>query len=409
LPSRGFLRAVCCPPNTECCPTDQSSLFPSFNCCPSSTQACTVQDEKGSCYDLPSNNTGTTIGADALDGAGRCPDGSLPLVIAPNQPFQCTLNRFIPTASTAGGCPASSTCIKDRSGNVNSGVCCRDSGCGNITDCVSCASDTNPVVGGCSWLTQGDLYTPMGKCVSNCANYPGQSCIIGGRSNATAASLCPRTEDNVNGTNFNTGSCGNRRCGMVGTGRSSRINNGTTPTNATYDEALPCCNEFPGDHCCNYLRKLSPNCAFGRIPRGPMCGVPVRGTPATLYNTRPPMSPYNRPPPGYPVPYLPTPMPYGIRQGFYSSPTMFYMRPPAPIMYQQFRPPVYYPPPPPMYRPPVYYPPPPPPYVAPPIDQRPSPYICSCDFKCVEYMDCCDDFKSYCCSNTSNASACSVA
>lgn len=421
LPSPGFLRAVCCPAQTECCPVDQASLFPTYQCCASDKQSCSVNDKKGVCYDLPSNNTGTTIGADSLDGAGRCPDGSLPLTIAPNTPFQCTLNKFLPSTTTQGGCPASSTCIKDRSGNVNSGVCCRDSACGNITSCTECASNKNNVTGGCSWLTQGDLYTPSGKCVSNCANFPGQSCIIGGRTEATAASLCPRTAANVNGTNFNTGSCGNRRCGMVGTGRSSRINNGTAPTNATFTNALPCCDAFPGDYCCNYMRELSSNCAFGRIPQGPMCGVPVRGSPSTFYNTRPQQPYYGGYPGMYPPmpyqPYMPNMMPWGYRQGgFYGGPSVYggvypqmslYNLPPSPIMYNSFRPQVYYAPPPMMYMPPpMYMAPPRPPYVANPIDQKPSPYICSCDFKCVEYMDCCDDFKSFCCSNTSNATAC---
>merc|ERR1712226_1241856 len=256
----------------------------------------------------------------------------------------------------------------------------------------------------------GDLYTPMANV---CPTAP--TTLARAASLADAAMklllVCAPARQTMSTAPTSTLDLAATVAVVVGTGRSSRINNGTTPTNATFTEALPCCNSFPGDYCCNYLRKLSPNCAFGRIPQGPMCGVPVRGTPATLYNTRPPM-PYGgafRPPFGYPVPYMPTPMPYGIRQGFYSSPSMFYMRPPSPMMYQQFRPPVYYPPPPPMYRPPAYYPPPPPPppYIAPPIDQKPSPYICSCDFMCVEYMDCCDDFKSYCCSNTSNASACS--
>lgn len=410
LPSPGFLRAVCCPPNSECCPQDQSSTFPVYNCC-GEDEACTIYDKKGTCSPAPGNNTGTTIDAEQLDGQGRCPDGSLPLIVAPGQPFQCTLNRYIPTSTEASGCPASSHCVKDRSGNVNSGVCCRNSACEDITDCSECVSNRNNITGGCSFLTQGDLYSPYGKCVSNCQNFPAQSCIVGGRTESVANSLCPRTATNPNGTNFNTGTC-NRRCGMVGTGRSSRINNGTWPVGEDLpdNQTLACCRSFPGDYCCNYNKQLSSNCAFGRVPAGPICGVPVRGSPATLYNTRPSYG-YGRPVPYAPyAPYMMPPMYYGGMYRQYSVYGGYGYGMPAPgfgmygpQVYNLYRPPTYYPPPPPMYRPPV---PMPPPYVAPPVDQRPSPFICSCDFQCTTYMDCCDDFKSFCCSNTSNSSAC---
>lgn len=420
LPSPGFLRAVCCPPNSECCPQDQANPFPVYNCC-GQDEACTIYDKKGTCSPAPGNNTGTTIDAEALDGQGRCSDGSVPLVIAPGQPFQCTLNRYLPTSTANSGCPSSAHCVKDRSGNVNSGVCCRNSECNDITDCSECVSNRNNISLGCSWLTQGDLYTPFGKCVSNCQNFPGQSCIIGGRTESVANNLCPRTPTNPNGTNFNTGTC-NRRCGMVGTGRSSRINNGTNPTpdNLPDNQTLACCRSYSGDYCCNYNRQLSSNCAFGRVPGGPICGVPVRGSAQTLYNTRPaynPYGPYGRPPMPY-APYAPymTPRPfyygsagwrqlYGMPYGGYGGlpyGTGFY----GPQAYNPYMPAPFYRPPPMPYRPPMPYPPGPPPYVPPPIDQKPSPFVCSCDFTCTQYMDCCDDFKSFCCSNTSNSSAC---
>lgn len=263
-----------------------------------------------------------------------------------------------------------------------------------------------------------------GSCVSNCQNFPSRSCIIGGRDVETASELCPRTDMNPNGTNFNTGSC-MRRCGMVGTGRSDRINNGTSP-NSTQVDPIPCCVEFEGDYCCNYEGKLQPNCAFGRVVGGPVCGVPIRGTSTNLYtpqnnpNNRPPFYPppfYGPARPYYPPPMQwgpPMSMPYYREMGSDESLPQYAqdtIKAAKQLEERQFvLPPIYLPPrrqnsprPPPPFYPPPYGPRPPPftpqgpPIVPPPSSQRPSLYICSCDDDCRgNYYDCCDDYDSYC-------------
>lgn len=238
-------------------------------------------------------------------------------------------------------------------------------------------------------MTQGDLSSPYGKCVSNCANFPRSSCIIGGRTLVVAQALCPVSSYNVNGTNYNSGGC-TRRCGMVGTGRSSRIVNGDYgPSNETYPSALPCCNTFPGDYCCNYLRMLSPNCAFGRVYGGPSCGVPIRGSEWTFANTGP-GRPYGQ---GPITPYAPTPYYREEKAYMYPYANQFPMNYMAPPLYMRYP-----------SRPPVYRPPVPRPYVASPSDQKPSQFICSCDSGCKQYQDCCSDFQAYCCGNLTNAS-----
>lgn len=307
--------------------------------------------------------------------------------------MRCTLNLFV----NGYRCPPNTECVRDLSGNVNSGVCCAkpaNGGCGKYTNCTSCVQNVDRVQAPCSWLSQGDLSNNNPRCVVTCDNFPGQGCII-----PSDGHMCPTTPDH-NGTNYNTGSC-NRRCGMVGTGRAAGINNNgnrpfVDPTYAANITRIACCNDFPGDYCCNDYGALASHCALGRTPGGPICGVPIRGTPNML---PPPMNPYMPYAPFSPyVPFAPYgppmmgpgPMPYG--------PVPFGPYGPSPYgpyrsssvenqKYQLFYPPA-----------PMFYPPMPPPRPIPdPVNQPPSPYTCSCDPECMsKYDDCCTDYVSLC-------------
>lgn len=232
LPEPWFLEQVCCAASSQCCPEDEKAApYVKYDCCGSDKPFCAIDgDGKGVCgtnattpYNQPSG---------FLDGLGRCPAGEFPLTVAPQQPWKCSTNANIANAD----CPTNHICAKDNSNNANSGVCCRSSGCDTFTNCTGCASAdaVDNKRRGCSWLTQGDLYNPMGRCVETCQNFPSASCIIGGLTASTASDRCPLSPSNPNGTQFNTGSC-ERRCGLIGTGRSSRINNGTNPVIWQYD------------------------------------------------------------------------------------------------------------------------------------------------------------------------------
>merc|ERR1719158_179721 len=153
---------------------------------------------------------------------------------------------------------------------------------------------TQPV---CSWLTQGDRYNIQPRCVTSCRHFPEKSCIVGGVS-PTGTMMCPNNNDNQNGTNYNTGTC-DRRCGMVGTGRSSRINNNGNSFNPlTGHETTECCREYPGDFCCDPWEGLAEHCTPGYVRGGPQCGIPKRGSPNNFFNTHP----YAPPPPSPPPP-----------------------------------------------------------------------------------------------------------
>jgi len=288
----------------------------------------------------------------------------------------------------------------------------------------------------CSWLTQGDHYHTGPRCVQSCRQFPDKSCIVGGVSPA-AISMCPASTTNENGTNYNTGTC-QRRCGMVGTGRSSRINNnGNVPPPAPIGHpTTECCTQNPGDFCCDPWMGLAEHCTQGYVVGGPQCGVPKRGSPNTFYNT-PPYAPppyggpewgafpsFQPPPPPMMGPYPPPPMsPYGGfgfvgptmgggmyggfavggmygGGGFLPGAGMYGWRETTKAaqserMAMLLPPPVMFPP-----------PPPPPPMGAPyygtgplpePSDQYPSDFICSCDDLChTLYDDCCSDYEIQC-------------
>jgi hypothetical protein len=339
-----------------------------------------------------------------LDYGGQCPeDGSLPL------PRRCSLNKFIPSAE----CPTDSHCVRDLTDNVNSGVCCRKSGCEKHMDCVSCVKNgrevgTNDIDANapCGWLSQGSLANNAPRCVANCRNFPDRSCIL-----PSDGTLCPRSDANPNGTVVNTGTC-DRRCGKIGTGRSSGINNnGNMPVHSQAEDATECCKEYPGDYCCDAWGHRAAHCTYGQNPgQGSLCGVPVRGTPNTLYNSVTPYgpspNPYAHGGPGYfnpfprPMPYGPrpygfAPRPYGGMYGFRSgeddvtrdaeeeNKQLFFQ--PAPYFRAPYGPRPYGP------RPNI-------------VDQPPSPFVCSCDEDCTKHDDCCADYEKYCHSETTEES-----
>jgi len=343
--------------------------------------------------------------------------------------------------------------VRDNTGNVNSGVCCRDTtsnstgkvkhiGCNKYTDCHTCVKngDTD-VKAQCGWLTQGSLDNQMPRCVINCDNFPQKSCIL-----PSDGRLCPADAANgytsANATIVNTGTC-DRRCGYIGTGRAAGINNnGNRPPvakNATAIKEDACCINHPGDYCCDYWHQIAGHCTRGRAPGGPLCGVPVKGTPNALYVPEyEPLGPYqtapygsgptpygNFPPYGQqfgygpvspqlpygpygPMPYGPGPMPYGPGPMPPFGMPMPYG--PGPTPYGQFYGPyrsgdvevvekddlvkqMMFPP------PPMYYPQPPPPMprrIPAVVDVNPSPFVCSCDKSCHEYEDCCADVTAEC-------------
>jgi hypothetical protein len=366
---------------------------------------------------------------------------------------------------STGACPTGSECVRDLQDNQNTGVCCSTNHtCAQYHTCENCMKAPVPqdiVFPGqpprqpCAWLSQGDLDNQTPRCVQSCDNFPGKSCIMRFGSEAESVRRCPysnnATYGSVNGTWYNTGTC-NRRCGLVGTGRSSRINNQANfpVSNATIAaDAIQCCKDYMGDHCCDNYGRLASHCQNGRVPQGPLCGVPIRGTPNNFFNEPPPM--YGPPPPMMgpyfgPGPMMgPPPMPFfgapmygpsmygmGAMQGFggfapglggfgmggfgmggfgmggfgmYGG--MGGMYGPffrdggfdgdsdvaAPDLKQMWAlpPPNFgpYPPPPP--------PGPPPPEPPAPVDQQPSEFVCSCDSQCLHtYNDCCRDYAEFC-------------
>jgi len=397
---------VCCEGGRECCPNDQKAFQPTFTCCAAGEQ-CNVADDKGTCGVFTNPNGTTPLNTQVLLYGGQCPeDGSMPLQFAPGQPVRCSLNNFISGYNCQVG-----TCVRDLSGNVNSGVCCRSSGCEQYESCSSCVRNegvtdpatntTSRVNAPCGWLSQGDLSSQQPRCVSNCYNFPEKSCII-----PSDGLWCPKSPGSPNGTNYNTGSC-DRRCGLVGTGRSSRItNNGGTVNLFNTTTATACCNKYPGDYCCDAYGSRAANCAPGAT-QSTICGVPIRGTPNNLYNE--PEMPYggygmpgygNGMPgygmPGYgmnpyqmpfnpygmaPMPFMPMPMgPYGMYRSaaerdavaedknLYFAPQPFFYPPAAPMA------------------------PPPPPK----MDQEPTRFVCSCDAGCEALDDCCSDYAAKC-------------
>jgi len=385
MPPPDFLQAVCCKSGNECCPTDQKARFPRFKCC-ESTQSCDIDDGKGECIEGFSGNGTTPQDSLQLDYGGQCPDdGSLPLRFGPNKVIRCSLNKFI----QGGGC-STGTCVRDLTDNVNSGVCCMSSGCESHSDCVSCVTNDNNEPAPCGWLSQGSLANAAPRCISNCHNFPDKSCVL-----PSDGRLCPVSQANPNGTVVNTGTC-DRRCNLIGTGRSSRISNLPSMAHSFPDQnATECCLEYPGDYCCDMYGHRAAHCGYGQQPgQGSLCGVPVRGTANTLYNSPSPYgpspNPYMHGGPGYfnPMPYGPRPGPRPY--GFAPRPYMGYRESEANDVALENKQLFFQPAP--MYRP-----------MSPPrrashniIDQRPSPFICSCDDECRRFDDCCSDYDDYC-------------
>jgi hypothetical protein len=309
LPQPSFLDAVCCAAGTSCCPVDRNARQPQYNCCAASEGCDIADDGKGTCVE---GSTGSvTIAADQIDGNGLCPDGSRVLEVRPGQPFRCSLNTLITSNNGFGSCPQGATCTQDRSGNVNQGVCCRDTQCSTRTSCEHCTTGTDPNAAAadtdaptaaptlfptffpgqpqpfrplqplnnlnrptgtpCDWLSEGSLFNANPHCVANCQNFPDRSCVRFGQSQ-----LCPASGDGAN--NYNTGTC-QRRCNSVGTGRGTGINNAgnAVPTNDAA-VAIDCCKDYPGDYCCDGWGQLQSFCTAGRVPNGPICGIIIRGT-----------------------------------------------------------------------------------------------------------------------------------
>lgn len=458
------LNHICCGSSEQCCPTESwgpsdddktLALAPKFECCVQG-QGCKLDTTtgKGVCEEINTAATDwkTTYAGMTnkwnqahLDGEGRCAaDGSIPLQIRPRVPYRCSLNTLLPYRAS---CPTDSTCTKDLQANANTGVCCRTTNCQTKTSCTDCVTPMDreafnalseadkrthqPV---CSWLTQGDRYNVQPRCVTSCKNFEEKSCIVGGLPGST--NQCPKTNDNVNGTQYNTGTC-KSRCGMVGHGRSSRINNngnvfGGLP--GSDENTTPCCIASPGDFCCNPWKGIADHCSPGYVLGGPQCGVPLRGSPQNFFNTAPYSPPpyygagnggiWNRPPVMAYPPMYGAPA-YGGYGGMYGAPAFggmygngfgMYGAPgfggfgnsmyqPSFGMWREgedaekqlfmtpnrgfgfgFRP--YSP------RPAPYYG-----YGAlpEPLDQFPSQTMCSCDDKCNSlYDDCCSDYVEYC-------------
>lgn len=447
-PSPAFLDAVCCAGSTDCCDKDSAQrTFKQFTCCDHATEKCVVTDGKGECAALAAGETPDAHWAEHVDLYGRCPDGGSPIVSQPGKAWECSANDEIYNDSV-NKCPTESQCVKDRRPNVNTGVCCFNSGCENWDTCETCVRTEEHLleVGvdadgnvaeldytdhACSWLTQGDgTQTAGGRCVRSCSTFEDKACILP----HSDAKMCPLTVAWQEGTNYNTGSC-ERRCGRTGTGRSSRINNGmaswveANPV-LTAVEATECCLDLPGDYCCSWDLTLATHCLQGRVPHGPVCGVPVSGTPNNFFNSGPGVIPpsmgalqaslYNRPPPfmggfGYPMGGFGYPMggmggfgyPMGgfggIGGGFY-----------APAMYRDYGSVTsdeegmkaaqdeqdrmfFYAPAPRGFGMGFGFgmPPPPPPAR---VDQQPTAFVCSCDESCTTYAyaDCCKDYFDHC-------------
>lgn len=423
LPPPYYLQQVCCQQGTTCCPVDFSqTMQPRYTCC-SSSQTCSITSLKGTCVaqnsSITNGMTPGNVASNKLDPSGRCSDGSRPAESRPGVPYYCSLNILIPNRLI---CPIGMKCVKDLSPNTNAGVCCLDSHCGQRTTCADCVTANTtapapPAPGSlpppqpvCSWLSQGDHYNPNPRCVQSCDNFPEKSCIP-----PNLVRECPYNATSGIGRKYNTGSCV-RRCGLVGTGRSSRItNSGILPPNPGNINTTACCRSNGGDYCCDDWQGLARHCNLGYVPGGPQCGVPIRGTPNNFFNS----PPYGIPP-YYVNPNLPMPSPYmpPMYQAPWPQPYPFYRAlegdksldeveeaveemkeveadkqfffPPMPMV------------PPPMYGPmygPVWNP-----YMRPvypsipttPLDQLPSAFICSCDKECGVHDDCCEDYTSNC-------------
>lgn len=408
-PPLPFLQAVCCAEFTTCCPVDFTAFQPQYKCCPSD-QTCNITGNKGTCvaYNNSITNGMTPSSGYHLTGSGLCPaDGSLPAEERPGVPFYCSLNILIPNRRI---CPIGMRCVKDRTPNVNNGVCCLDSHCGERVTCADCVTPNNTVpttglVNGdpfppqpvCSWLSQGDAYNVAPRCVQNCDNFPDKSCIGPNR-----VMECPYNATSGTGRKYNTGNCV-RRCGLTGTGRSSRITNDglPPPANATINKTA-CCGTFGGDYCCDSWGATARHCTLGYVLGGPQCGIPIRGTPNNYFNTPPyqipPVyqNPFYRPPvqqQPWPMPYIPywrsgasdsevksateQKMALENKKQFFYPPMPFVPYMPGPVWNPYRRPVV-------PQRPIV------------PLDQQPSPYICSCDVSCGTYNDCCEDYADNC-------------
>lgn len=427
-PTPQFLTEVCCESGQRCCMKDANNLrFPAYHCCPEATHTCNVTSGKGECALLSSGSSNTPLFQAELDRYGRCPDGLSPVPLNPNTPLQCSSSSTVNSGWGGSSCPANTYCTKDRNPNQNTGVCCLETHCQQYTECDKCvrveqhlADHNRP----CSWLTQGDgITTAGGRCVASCEGFPQKSCIFP----SFDARMCPKSTTWMNGTDYNVGSC-DRRCGMVGTGRSSRLNVGVQAYIAQSANATDCCKTQPGDYCCSWDGVLADHCSLGRVSGGPVCGVPISGTPNNFFNTGPGTIPPTqgawqatqanlyrpRPPMGYPgMGYPMGPRPMGMYGGFgpmfgggmYNAPMFYrnygeenqssdeqlktvmeevdkmYMYPAMGL---------------PFYRP-QFQPRPPPPPPA-PVDQQPTAFVCSCDDDCVdnENADCCSDYFTTC-------------
>lgn len=433
LPPPGFLQEVCCKRSEICCPRDQANWNPSFKCCDRATEKCTITDKKGECETLGTDEDPTPEVLH-LETSGQCPeDGSIPLEIRPAEVWRCTLNSDV----SGYTCPDDSHCVRDNSGNKNSGVCCRDTtetdsdghttviGCNKYTDCKSCViNEDNEVKANCGWLSQGSLQNNFPRCVENCDNFPQKSCILPHRE----GNMCPvdaeMGDTENNSTVVNTGTC-KKRCNYVGTGRAAGVNNNgnrpTTPGVNTTVTTDACCMDYSGDYCCDKWGQIAAHCTRGRVRDGPLCGIPTRGTPNALYvpeyeplgpympalQGSPWPSPYGQfpiygQPYGYgpvspnlpygpygPRPYGPGPVPYGPSPyGPWRSGEESEVLSPKELKQQLMMPP-----------PPAFYPMPPPNYQRriPTVAQiNPSPFVCSCDETCSEMDDCCDDYSDEC-------------
>jgi hypothetical protein len=451
LPPPQFLDDVCCESTKKCCNKDTQDFMPKFVCC-DATEECVVTDSKGECVakDDMGGTTPDVMNANKIEAGGQCPiDGSLPVQIRQGEPWRCSFDENV----VGFTCPDDTYCVRDNSGNANSGVCCRDTtktdaeglvtqiGCNKYTQCQTCVqNEDDDVEAACAWLSQGSLSNNQPRCILNCNNFPQKSCVL-----PSNGRMCPVNTGytSANATEVNTGTC-TRRCGYIGTGRAARINNiGNSrpePANSSAIVVDACCTKYPGDYCCDFWGQVALHCTRGRALGDVLCGVPTMGTANSLYNPQfEPLGPYRPspnggspwfqpygqfPPYGTPFGYGPFPgTPYGPSQ-FGAGPQQFnpyfnnFNRGP-----QQFNPyrnnpqfygPQFFP----RFRsgeegedltidtkqlffmpPPQFFP------RFPPQQQRripnvvninPSPFVCSCDKTCGEYQDCCSDYDEEC-------------
>jgi hypothetical protein len=285
-PPQNWLRRVCCTTASTCCPQFMNARPQNLNyqCC-NSGESCQITDQRGVCVS-DGNNTAPVLPGEQIDGYGRCPDGALPHTRNSNNVVKCTLNMFLP--GFGNQCPSNFKCILDYSGNANSGVCCPQTGCDEKANCTGCVSTPTSsfVPNGCQWLTQGDLYTPLGKCVTRCDHFPGRSCIIGKQTVDRAEQLCPFNTDNPRGANFSTGTC-LTRCGLIGTGRSDRINNGTDPTIYLYNTTLSSACGFLGGAFANNktIEDISFSACHDLCDSDRVCGGYSHGVSGGIYNS----------------------------------------------------------------------------------------------------------------------------